>query len=170
MLLLMYFYYYILKTLSLLTILSIFFSSRIADCYQRSTKSLLIFLFSITTGCLVIFSITCKGIIPFNMPVVYVTYILACVFVTGTTPLFYELAVECVYPVPEAMSTLFLSLMGSCSMLVFFMLFMIPNMDMRWTNWVFVGSVAACVPGLLIYNEKYTRLDLDTGDKGSVTI
>ena len=38
---------------------------------------------------------------------------------------------------------------------------MLPHSDVRWMNWVTVGDLGVCVLGLLIYREKYTRLDLD---------
>ena len=41
---------------------------------------------------------------------------------------------------------------------------MLPHSDVRWMNWVTVCSLGASVFGLLIYREKYTRLEIDERD------
>ena len=81
----------------------------------------------------------------------------------ATAPLLLEQAVECTYPEPEMLSTSFMSLTSSVVSLVCNIVFIFPNMDVRWINWLYAGSIAICVPGLLIYQAKYTRLDIDTG-------
>ena len=82
-------------------------------------------------------------------------------FAVDANPLLFELAVEVTYPVPEVFSTVFLTLLSSGVSVIFFLVFLFPNMDVRWMNWVFVGSVASCVPGLLLFKAKYRRLDFD---------
>ena len=137
------------------------FPSRNADCYQRSTKALLIFLYAGSTLSLIIFSLICDGTIPFHLSLIYVTYVLTNVLLVGTNPLLLELAAECTYPVPEAITTSFMSMLSSGVMLVFYVIFMFPNMDVLWINWVNAVSTALCVPGLLFYSAKFTRLDID---------
>lgn len=82
-------------------------------------------------------------------------------------PLFFELVVECTYPAPEAITTGLLMLLGNVVLLSFFIVFMFPNMDVRYINWVMVGTIAVCVFGVSLYKEKYTRLDLDTSSSSS---
>ena len=69
---------------------------------------------------------------------------------------------ECTYPVNEGICSGFMIMMGNFSLLLFYIVFLFPNMDLRWINWVACGSVAVCIPGLLMYRERYTRLDVDT--------
>ena len=80
----------------------------------------------------------------------------------SVTPLFFEIVVECTYPVPEAITAGFLMMVGNVILLVFFIVFMFPNMDVRWINWLMVGTIAVCVLGVSLYRERFTRLDLDT--------
>lgn len=69
---------------------------------------------------------------------------------------------ECVYPVGEGVAGGILVTMGNVILLFFYVAFMLPNSDARWMNWVTVGGLGVCVIGLLIYREKYTRLNLDS--------
>ena len=75
----------------------------------------------------------------------------------------FEQGAECTYPVPEMLSTGFMSLLGSVVSFLINIVFVFPNTDVRWINWLYAGSVAVCVPGLLMYKAKYTRLDIDHG-------
>ena len=77
-------------------------------------------------------------------------------------PLLFELALECVYPFGEGIASAILITAGNVVFLFFYVAFMLPHSDVRWMNWVTVLGLRVCVLGLLIYQEKYTRLDLDT--------
>ena len=136
---------------------------RIADYYNRSTKTILILMFAGSTLFVTVFSLICQGTIPYSRPLLYITCISANMVTVAATPLFLEQAVECTYPVSEILTTSFMSLLASVVCLVFNLVFIFPDMDVRWINWLFAGSVAVCVPGLLTYQAKYTRLDIDTG-------
>ena len=36
-----------------------------------------------------------------------------------------------------------------------------------WTNWTNLGCIIASIPILLLFREKYSRLDIDTDSRGS---
>ena len=110
-----------------------------------------------------IFSLTCQGTIPYTEPLLYITCISSYTLTLAATPLMFEQGAECTYPVPEMLSTGFMSLLGSVVSFLINIVFIFPNMDVRWINWLYAGSVAVCVPGLLMYKAKYTRLDIDHG-------
>ena len=69
---------------------------------------------------------------------------------------------ECVYPFGEGIAGGILITAGNVVLLFFNIAFMLPHSDVRWMNWVLVSGLGVCGIGLLIYQEKYTRLDLDT--------
>lgn len=79
----------------------------------------------------------------------------------GTLPLFFELAMERVYPVGEGVAGSILVAAGNLVLLLFYIAFMVPQSDIKWMNWVTVAGLGVCVIGCLIYREEYTRLDLD---------
>ena len=81
----------------------------------------------------------------------------------GIIPLFFEIGVECTYPVNEGICTGFMIMLGNVGLLLFYIVFMFSNIDLRWVNWVACGSVGICIPGMLVYRERYARLDVDTG-------
>jgi len=83
-------------------------------------------------------------------------------FLQWTLPLLFELAMECVYPFGEGIVSAILMTAGNVVLLFFYVAFMLPHSDVRWMNWVTVLGLGVCVLGLLIYQEMYTRLDLDT--------
>ena len=129
---------------------------------KRSTKRLLLSVLVGGTISQTFFTLTCERILPFNKAVLFVCIILTGFFMISVTPLFFEIVVECTYPVPEAITAGFLMMVGNVILLVFFIVFMFPNMDVRWINWLMVCTIAVCVLGVSLYRERFTRLDLDT--------
>ena len=71
---------------------------------------------------------------------------------------------ESVYPVGEGIAGGILVTAGNVVLLLFYSAFMLPHSDVRWMNWVTVSGLGVCVIGLLLYREKYTRLDLDNDE------
>ena len=71
---------------------------------------------------------------------------------------------EHVYPVGGGIAGGILITTGNVVLLVFYFIFMLPNSDLRWMNWVTVGGLSFSSLGLLFYREKYERLSLDNND------
>ena len=111
-----------------------------------------------------VFSLSCAGILPSTKPLLYSSIIFDGFFFNGTLPLLFELAMECVYPFGDGIAGSILVTAGNAVLLFFYVFFMLPHSDVRWMNWVVVSGLGACVLGLLMYREKYTRLDLDTNE------
>jgi FLVCR family MFS transporter len=82
-------------------------------------------------------------------------------FFNGTTPLLFEMTIEAVYPVAEGVTAILLLVIAYVVYLVFVIAFMFPAMNVAWMNWATVVFNGLCVPGLLVYKNKFKRLDLD---------
>lgn len=90
-------------------------------------------------------------------------------FFNGTTPLLFEMAIESVYPLSGCLTAVMLLVGGYIVYLSFTVVFMFPGMNVEWMNWATVVFNAICVPGLLIYKAKFTRLDLDEKSSGDLS-
>jgi hypothetical protein len=71
------------------------------------------------------------------------------------------MAVEAVYPVAEGLTAILLLVFAYAVFLAFLIAFMFPAMDVEWMNWATVVFNGLCVPGLLMYKNKFKRLELD---------
>ena len=134
---------------------------RCVDYVKHRTKQFLVVLLSLSTISQLVFSLSCAGILPSTKPLLYSSIIFGGFVYNGTLPLFFELAMERVYPVGEGVAGGILVSAGNVVLLLFYVAFMVPQSDMKWMNWVTVSGFGACVIGCLIYREEYTRLDLD---------
>ena len=139
-------------------------SLRYADRLKNKTKQMLTLLLALSTISLLLFSLSCAGILPSTKPLLFSSIIFGGLFFNGAISLFIELTVECAYPVGEGLASSFNMTMTSLIGLFFYIPFMLPHSDVRWMNWVTVCSLRASVLGLLIYREKYTRLEIDERD------
>ena len=77
-----------------------------------------------------------------GLPLVYVLCIVGNMATMGTVPLFYELAVDAVYPVAEGLSTSVLTAANNVGCGVFLLL---PMIGVPISNWVNYLMVAACM-------------------------
>ena len=139
---------------------NLFFSCRCADIITHRTKQMLMFLLVLSTISQLIFSLSCAGILPSTKPILFSSIICGGLVYNGTLPLFFELAMECVYPFGEGIAGSLLVTVGNVVLMLFYIAFMLPHSDVRWMNWVTVTGLGVCVLGLLIYREKYTRLEI----------
>ncbi|XP_073245617.1 solute carrier family 49 member 4 homolog [Porites lutea] len=135
--------------------------ARCADIIKHRTKQMLMFLLVLSTISQLIFSLSCAGILPSTKQILFTSIIFGGLVYNGTLPLFFELAMECVYPFGEGIAGSLLVTMGNVVLMLFYIAFMLPHSDVRWMNWVTVTGLGVCVLGLLIYREKYTRLEID---------
>lgn len=122
------------------------------------------FLLALAASAQLIFALSCVEILPASKAILYTSIIAGGLFYTATLPLYFELAMEGVYPVAEGLTGGVLMTVGSVVPLVFYLGFMLPHSNISWMNWIFVVGIAVAVPGMWIYQEKYTRLELDTGN------
>lgn len=135
--------------------------ARFTDYIRHRTKQILAMLLILSTLSQLIFSLSCARILPSTKPVLYSSIVFGGFVYNGTLPLFFELAMECIYPVGEGIAGGILITAGNVVLLLFYVAFMIPKFDVRWMNWVTVPGLGVCFLGLFMYREKYIRLDLD---------
>eukprot|EP00939_MAST-03C_sp_MAST-3C-sp1_P005203 g5203.t1 len=76
-----------------------------------------------------------------TLPVVYVLCILGGVAINGTVPIFYELAVDCTYPVGEGLTTTVLTVVNNIAGLFFLLL---PSLGIGIGSWVNVSVAVGC--------------------------
>ncbi|XP_068673644.1 solute carrier family 49 member 4 homolog [Montipora foliosa] len=135
--------------------------ARYADFVKNKTKQLLVLLLALSTISMLIFSLSCVSILPSTKPILYSSIIFGGFVCNGTLPLFFELAVERAYPVGEGIAGGILQTVANLITLLFYVAFMVPHSHVLWMNWVAVGGLGICTLGLIIYREKFTRLNLD---------
>ncbi|XP_066922547.1 solute carrier family 49 member 4-like [Clytia hemisphaerica] len=124
-------------------------------------KLLIILLFVVATGGFAVFSLICVNIVPTSMALFYLTSVVGGLCLNGSIPLFFELAVESSYPVAEGINTGAMTFSNNIYCLIFLSLPLIPNLGTAWMNWFLVGSCVVCVPTMLMFKERYRRLELD---------
>ena len=120
------------------------------------------FLLTCTVIAQVVFTLSCLKVLPSTNAVLFTAIICAGFFFNGTVPLFLELCVESVYPVAEGMPGIVANVIANVVLLIFYGSFMLPHSDVEWMNWVLGVGVGISIPILLVYRQKYPRLDMDT--------
>lgn len=124
-------------------------------------KLLIILLFVVATGGFTVFSLLCVGVIQHTMSLFYLTSVVGGLCLNGSIPLFFELAVESSYPVAEGINTGAMTFSNNIYCLIFLSLPLIPNLGTAWMNWFLVASCVLCIPTMLLFKERYRRLELD---------
>ncbi|XP_078347324.1 solute carrier family 49 member 4 homolog [Oculina patagonica] len=135
-----------------------------ADHFTRYMKLIVIALLTGATASLTIFTLMCAGIISYSKIVLFITSILGGLFVNGTIPLFFELAVESTYPVAEGITSGFLTFSNNFLQIIFYIFPMIPNFGLKWINWCTFVTTALCIPLLMLWQQRRYRSDVDAKD------
>ena len=141
---------------------------RFADHFTRHMKTITLFLLAGATAALLVFSLICVKVIPYSEVLMYFTCALGGFCVNGTIPLFFELGVESTYPVPEGITSGFLTFSNNFIQVIFYIFPMVPHFGTKWINWCTFASTALCIPLLICWKEKYYRSDVDRKGKFSV--
>ncbi|KAG7273966.1 hypothetical protein CRUP_021250 [Coryphaenoides rupestris] len=91
----------------------------------------------------------------------YTSCILVGIFLNSSVPIFFELFIETVYPVPEGITCGMVTFLGNLvmGMLLFFLTFYCT--DVSWLNWCLTGSCLFSLVLILFFRESYDRLYLD---------
>ena len=69
---------------------------------------------------------------------------------------------ECAYPIGSGIVGSIIIEAMTVVLLFFDVAFMLPHSDIKGMNWVLTSVYGVGIIGVLIFREKYTRLDLDT--------
>lgn len=127
-------------------------------------KLIVIALLAGATASLAIFTLICAGKIPYSKIVLFITSVLGGLFVNGTIPLFFELAVESTYPVAEGITSGFLTFSNNFLQIIFYIFPMMPNFGLEWINWCTFVTTALCIPLLMVWRQRRYRSDVDAKD------
>ena len=129
---------------------------------QRHPKLITCFLMAIGAGCTIIFLIATEFHRPLLSPgLVWSTMIIGAFFVSACQPLWWELACEAMYPVPEQIVAGIFALGSTIIALIFFLLYSFPKLGTDWVNWCLAISECICVPLILFYSGEKKRLSDD---------
>uniref|UniRef100_A0A8D0LBB5 Solute carrier family 49 member 4 n=1 Tax=Sphenodon punctatus TaxID=8508 RepID=A0A8D0LBB5_SPHPU len=138
--------------------------ARFADFIRGMLKLILLLLLSGATLASTWFTLTCLTSVthlPLTKATLYTSCILLGIFLNSSIPIFFELFVETVYPVPEGITcgvVTFLSYMFM-GVLLFFLTFY--HKEFSWLNWCLPGSCLLSLLLILCFRESYDRLYLD---------
>ncbi|KAK3100279.1 hypothetical protein FSP39_017433 [Pinctada imbricata] len=135
--------------------------ARFADAFSRHMKMLLVFLYVGSSLSFVWFSLIIQGTLPNSTVSLYIAIILATLLLNSATPLYFEMACEVSYPVAEGITNFALTLVNNIGGLIFLGVQMIPSIGTGWENWAALGAIVSCVPVLLMFKERYNRLEID---------
>lgn len=155
----------------------------IADFIQRRTKVVLVIILFGASAAFTWFLLICLKVLPastgrlfsichtvgwfhwrLSLVCLYISATLGGLFVNGTIPLFYELAVESTYPVAEGTTAGILTLMNNLGCLIFLLMPMfskLKNTMHDWMNPTMAASCFVCIPVMLLFKARYRRLSID---------
>lgn len=133
-------------------------------------KLLIILLFVVATAGFSVFALICVNIIPTSMALFYLTSVVGGLCLNGSIPLFFELAVESSYPVAEGINTGAMTFSNNLYCTIFLSLPLIPKVGTAWMNWFLVGSCVVCIPTMIMFKERYKRLEVDHVESDQVEV
>ena len=137
----------------------------ISDRLPRWKKSFIIVGMVLAALAAFLFTLFCNEMIRVGNSTYFVitfTGILLTLFVNSTIGIYYELSAEVGYPVPEATSTIVLTLSNNLVGFVFLLIAQFPQLGTSWMNWCQAVSFVAVVPILIFTPIRYNRLNKDT--------
>ncbi|ETE64481.1 Disrupted in renal carcinoma protein 2, partial [Ophiophagus hannah] len=138
--------------------------ARFADFIRGMLKLILLLLLSGATLSSFWYTLTClKTVIhlPLTTATLYTSCILLGVFLNSSVPIFFELFVETVYPVPEGITCGVVTFLNNMFMGVLLFFFSFYHREFSWFNWCLPGSCLLSLLLILCFRESYDRLYLD---------
>ena len=140
-------------------------SHSLAGQVSRHMKAIQLVLLVGATVSLALFACMCAEIIPYCKAVLFLTFSLGGFFTSGSIPLFFEMAVESVYPVAEGITSGFLTMSCNIPLLLFYIFPLLPKFGLKWINWCAFATYAACIPLLALWRERCYRQEVDDQGK-----
>ncbi|XP_063790118.1 solute carrier family 49 member 4 isoform X1 [Pseudophryne corroboree] len=137
---------------------------RFADSIRGILKPILVLLFAGAALAATWFTLTFLSNIthlPLTTATLYSSCILAGVFLNSAVPIFFEMFVETVYPVPEGIACGFATFLSNVftGLLLVFLTFY--HTELSWLNWCLTGSSLLSLLFIVCFRESYDRLYLD---------
>eukprot|EP00048_Salpingoeca_helianthica_P006651 m.101062 g.101062 ORF g.101062 m.101062 type:complete len:462 (-) comp14085_c1_seq1:34-1419(-) len=134
---------------------------RMADLLGGRMKLILIVINIIGTLAFLWFTLICNGTLPASTPGYYASTIIGGLLVASSPPLYYELAVETVYPIAEGLTTGWVTAMNNIACGVFLILPYLPSLGSSWANWAVVAACAFGAISMFFFKENYRRMAVD---------
>lgn len=138
--------------------------ARFADYIRGMLKLILVLLFSGATLSATWFTLTSLSNVthlPLTSATLYASCILLGVFLNSSVPIFFELFVETVYPIPEGITCGVVTFLSNIFMGVLLSLLTFYHTELSWLNWCLTGSCLLSLLFILCFRESYDRLYLD---------
>uniref|UniRef100_A0A3P8ZNT1 Solute carrier family 49 member 4 n=1 Tax=Esox lucius TaxID=8010 RepID=A0A3P8ZNT1_ESOLU len=138
--------------------------ARFADSIRGMLKLILVLMMAGASLASTWFTLTCLTRLthlPSTAATLYASCILVGIFINSSVPIFFELFIETVYPVPEGITCGVVTFLGNLvtGCLLFFLTFY--STELSWLNWCLTGSCAFSLLLVLFFRESYDRLYLD---------
>lgn len=138
--------------------------ARFADSIRGMLKLILVLMLAGASLSSTWFTLTCLSSfthLPSTAAILYTSCILVGIFINSSVPIFFELFIETVYPVPEGITCGLVTFLGNLvtGLLLFFLTFYCT--DLSWLNWCLTGSCLFSLVLILFFRESYDRLYLD---------
>lgn len=138
--------------------------ARFADSIRGMLKLILVLMLAGASLSSTWFTLTCLSSfthLPSTAAILYTSCILVGIFIYSSVPIFFELLIETVYPVPEGITCGVVTFLGNLvsGLLLVFLTFY--STDLSWLNWCLTGSCLFSLVLILFFRESYDRLYLD---------
>ncbi|XP_019960553.2 solute carrier family 49 member 4 [Paralichthys olivaceus] len=138
--------------------------ARFADSIRGMLKLILVLMLAGASLSATWFTLTCLSRythLPSTAAILYTSCILVGIFINSSVPIFFELFIETVYPVPEGITCGVVTFLGNLvtGLLLFFLTFYCT--ELSWLNWCLTGSCVFSLVLVLFFRESYDRLYLD---------
>ncbi|KAE8581663.1 hypothetical protein XENTR_v10024885 [Xenopus tropicalis] len=137
---------------------------RFADSIRGVLKPILLLLFSGAALSSTWFTLTFLSNVthlPLTTATLYTSCILIGVFLSGTVPIFFEMFVETVYPIPEGITCGVVTFLSNLFMGVLLLFLTLYQTNLSWLNWCLTGSCFLSLLFIACFRESYDRLYLD---------
>uniref|UniRef100_H3DE33 Solute carrier family 49 member 4 n=1 Tax=Tetraodon nigroviridis TaxID=99883 RepID=H3DE33_TETNG len=138
--------------------------ARFADSIRGMLKLILVLMLAGASLTSTWFTLTCLSHVthlPSTAATLYTSCILVGIFINSSVPIFFELFIETVYPVPEGITCGVVTFLGNLvtGLLLLFLTF--HSTELSWLNWCLTGSCLFSLVLILFFRESYDRLYLD---------
>ncbi|XP_072571550.1 solute carrier family 49 member 4 [Paramormyrops kingsleyae] len=138
--------------------------ARFADSIRGMLKLILLLMLAGASLASTWFTLTCLTRLthlPSTAATLYTSCILVGIFINSSVPIFFEIFIETVYPVPEGITCGVVTFLSNLftGLLLFFLTFY--TTDLSWLNWCLTGSCVFSLILILFFRESYDRLYLD---------
>lgn len=140
---------------------------RMTDLVYGYIKLTILVFLAINLALFYWFFLLTWGSIPVTTWQIYMTVVGGVAFNFGTSPLFFELAVESAYPCSEVMVGGIMTAMNNFVGLCFLFLFFIPFESYQWVTYVLLATLGLCLVPFMFVKENYSRSNIDRGEHAS---